>query len=357
MLSSCLHCSSLDAQSSICSNRIVAFQKALRSMGMVLMVLITGQSAWAQYPQGGYPQGGQGSVWLGSYNTALQEASRANKPVLLHFSATWCGPCQQMERGVFPHPQVQQLLRSSVAAVKVDSDQNPQLVQQYGVRGLPADVMIDPRNGKVLLHSENYLDVGAYTSMIGGVAQKYSMSVTQAAPAQRMQNKTPATLPGNQNFERKSAPSQSMSNADDVGLDGFSPVALQRARQWMRGDSRFAWDHQGITYFMASEQELADFKLTPEQFAPKLLGCDPVVLWDTTKAVSGSTQFAAFYDDSLFLFVSRESRDRFKENPRRYMRTEQVLRRTDVQRLVQALPDESSDSTRQAENPAKTEVR
>jgi len=66
--------------------------------------------------------------------TFQSEVLDASDPVLVDFSAVWCGPCKMLD------PIVKQLAvdwNGKVKVVKIDADQNPGIVTQYGVMGIP----------------------------------------------------------------------------------------------------------------------------------------------------------------------------------------------------------------------------
>ena len=68
----------------------------------------------------------------------------SDKPVLVDFFATWCGPCRQMS------PILDQVSeeRSDVKIVKVDVDENQNLASEYGVMSIPT--LIYFKSGKAV---------------------------------------------------------------------------------------------------------------------------------------------------------------------------------------------------------------
>ena len=63
-----------------------------------------------------------------------QEVIKSDIPVLVDFSATWCGPCKAIA------PLVDQLAGEFTGKVKVgtiDIDDSPGIAQKYGIRGVP----------------------------------------------------------------------------------------------------------------------------------------------------------------------------------------------------------------------------
>ena len=67
-------------------------------------------------------------------DTFQTEVIDAPGPVLVDFSAVWCGPCKMLD------PIVKQLAGEwdgKVKFVKIDADQNPNILMKYGVMGIP----------------------------------------------------------------------------------------------------------------------------------------------------------------------------------------------------------------------------
>jgi thioredoxin 1 len=66
--------------------------------------------------------------------TFTSDVLQAERPVLVDFTAVWCGPCKMLD------PIVKQLAQDwdgKVDVVKLDVDENPDLAYQYNVMGVP----------------------------------------------------------------------------------------------------------------------------------------------------------------------------------------------------------------------------
>lgn len=245
-------------------------------------------------------------AWKQDYGQATAEAKTLGRPLLVHFYAKWCLPCRQMERDVLHSNDVHDLLSKDFVAVLVNCDEHPELQTQFNIQSLPTDIVLGP-DGAVLLKSEGSRDKKNYLAQLARVIDGPGVAKLENPP-----------------------PVQKQPSGDKVkllvGLDRYSPVSLAKNRQWRKGKNEYALVWQEVVYLMFDEAEYREFKAEPTRFAPRLLGCDPVVLWTSDRAVPGSTQFGAYFDGELYLFHSAENRDRFKGSPNRYSRPQHVLK-------------------------------
>jgi thioredoxin 1 len=63
-----------------------------------------------------------------------REVLQSSEPVLVDFTAKWCGPCKALA------PIVEKLAEEVAGrykVVKLDTDDSPRTAQRYGIRGMP----------------------------------------------------------------------------------------------------------------------------------------------------------------------------------------------------------------------------
>lgn len=112
---------------------------------------------------------------------ALQRAQREGKLVLLDCVATWCHWCHVMDDTTYTDPQLGQLLRDKVVAVRVDIDSRPDLAARYEDYGWPATVILDPR-GEELGKFRGYLAPEVLRERIEQALQRGATVETKQAP-------------------------------------------------------------------------------------------------------------------------------------------------------------------------------
>lgn len=73
------------------------------------------------------------------------EIIKGSTPVLVDFSAEWCGPCRMMKPIL---QQLHQRMGEKIRIIKIDIDKSPAAAQTYNVQSVPTLIIF--QNGKML---------------------------------------------------------------------------------------------------------------------------------------------------------------------------------------------------------------
>jgi len=77
-------------------------------------------------------------------NENFNQLINSKTPVLVDFSADWCGPCKMMKPVL---EQLKRRMKGKVRIVKIDVDRNSDLAYKYNIRSVPSLMLF--QEGKV----------------------------------------------------------------------------------------------------------------------------------------------------------------------------------------------------------------
>ena len=83
--------------------------------------------------------------------TFQKEVLESDKPVLVDFWASWCGPCKMLS------PIISEIADTAEGfkVMSVDADENPELLDRYGIRSIPTLIVF--KNGEVYKQSVGFV--------------------------------------------------------------------------------------------------------------------------------------------------------------------------------------------------------
>jgi thioredoxin 1 len=94
-------------------------------------------------------------------NSSFDNIIKSDRPVLIDFFATWCGPCKALGPIL---KDVKDNLGDGISIIKIDVDKNQQIASKYQVRGVPTMILF--QDGKQLWRESGVLDKNAIIKII-----------------------------------------------------------------------------------------------------------------------------------------------------------------------------------------------
>jgi len=113
--------------------------------GVVVIVFVALGVLFLQASRPSFSNAKDNIPWRTNLTKALAESKETGKPVLVDFSATWCGPCQEMKHSAWPDAKVEAAVKKDYIPVLLDVDRKDveEHAARYKVEYIPAIFILD----------------------------------------------------------------------------------------------------------------------------------------------------------------------------------------------------------------------
>jgi thioredoxin 1 len=92
---------------------------------------------------------------------------QGSKPVLVDFSAEWCGPCKMMPPIL---KELKEKMGDNITILKMDIDKNPAVANSYQIQSVPTLIVF--REGQIKWRQSGVVRADQLKSVLDGILQK-----------------------------------------------------------------------------------------------------------------------------------------------------------------------------------------
>lgn len=249
---------------------------------LVLLILLTARHSL---------QAGPAPIpWRTNFDSALREAKARERPLWIQFTGPWCIFCRKMDRETFVVPEIVALSRDDFIPVKIRGDEREDLVQYFGIGGLPATIILAPDGTTMLGRREGFADGAEFLGFLFASRR----------------------LPVDSDSRDEGA------EPTEIALAGYDVVNLIAGRGLSAGEPDLSVRYDGQEFRFVDDADRARFLKEPEKFLPCNRGRCVVSLVDRGAYVPGDPRFGVYYRGRLYLCADAAARGRFAADPSRY---------------------------------------
>ncbi len=112
--------------------------------------------------------------WFTDWNAARNASQALDRPLLIHFSTEYCGPCKRMEETVLTQETIQMFASSYFVLLKIEGHKDPATCQRFGVSAFPSDFIVSAK-GEVLARNVGFQDHAKYRLFLSNAAIKVNL--------------------------------------------------------------------------------------------------------------------------------------------------------------------------------------
>lgn len=296
---------------------------------------------------------GSGLNWHTDYNTARRQAMLENKIIVVNIHATWCGPCRLLQSTTLQNPDLIQTIATHCIPLSLDGDHHPQLIGQWGVNAFPTQLFLAP-SGEVIGRLVGYVGVPEYKAGIQGASNTPEMRRLRALVDSKL--KRPAVGTGSPQEakppvvesrplagpKQQAAPafvardrqpeipiSRGEPEIDNtirpcdatvpVAMGGFCPVSMIVRAELTQGSDANCLVYRGKRFLFRTTAERTLFLENPKRYLPAEDGYCVVTWAEEHRWTPGAVKYPAIFGEHVFLFPSNDHRQKFLEDPERYV--------------------------------------
>lgn len=134
------------------------------------------------------------SGWNTNLTEALARATEKRQPVLVWFTAEWCGPCKMMANGPLKDATTVEALGHFQCAA-VDIDLAKETAQELGIGSVPTFVILE-QNGDEVDRSSGYMEAGLFRAWLAAGVARFERAQIQRQKDLEQQRRIAADLQG-----------------------------------------------------------------------------------------------------------------------------------------------------------------